>query len=149
MSGLGRSFMYALRGVRAALDERNMRVHICFAFYVTIAGFVTELSKLEWIAVLLSIALVISAECLNTALETVCDALHPGRHSAIGRAKDIAAGGTLVCAVAACIVGGIVFFNSEKVGRAMSFAAGNPILALCILLPLPAFLIWILGRKKK
>lgn len=58
---------------------------------------------------ILCIALVITAEALNTAVEELADALHPDEHPGIGRAKDVAAAGVLVAALLAAVVGALVF----------------------------------------
>ena len=63
----------------------------------------------EWIAVVLSAGLVFMAEVFNTALEYLADAVHPEADRGVGMAKDAAAGGVLVAAVAAATVGAIVF----------------------------------------
>jgi diacylglycerol kinase len=72
-------------------------------------GFFLSLSMGEWIALVLCIALVLVAELLNTAIEYLCDALHPDLHPEIGRAKDVAAGAVLIAALAAMTVGAILF----------------------------------------
>ncbi len=79
-----RCFFFALRGFAYAVrTQRNMRVHLCFAFYVILAGLVTGISQSEWLAVLLCIGFVTALECANTAVETMCDSLPPQkrRHS--------------------------------------------------------------------
>ena len=54
-------------------------------------------------------AAVWAAEALNTSLEFLADATSPGLHPLVKKAKDIAAGGVLVAAVASVIVGVIIF----------------------------------------
>ncbi len=49
------------------------------------------------------------AEAFNTALEALADAVHPERHEGVGRAKDVAAGGVLVAAIAAAVIGAAIF----------------------------------------
>ena len=49
------------------------------------------------------------AEMFNTALEKLCDHLHPEEHAAIGLVKDISAGAVLIIAIAAAINGAIIF----------------------------------------
>jgi diacylglycerol kinase (ATP) len=55
------------------------------------------------------IGMVWSAEALNSALELFADHLAPDDHPLVGKAKDIAAGGVLVAAIVAAVVGAIVF----------------------------------------
>ena len=57
-----------------------------------IAGFYFEISAIEWMVQLIAIALVMSAEALNSAIEEIADFIHPEYHKKIGYTKDIAAG---------------------------------------------------------
>jgi diacylglycerol kinase (ATP) len=59
--------------------------------------------------VVVAIGLVWTAEGFNTALEALVDLVSPDRHPLAGRAKDVAAGAVLCAAIAAAIVGAIVF----------------------------------------
>ena len=52
--------------------------------------------------------LVWSAEAMNSALELLADHLAPDDHPLVGKAKDIAAGGVLIAAIVAAVVGAIV-----------------------------------------
>lgn len=63
----------------------------------------------EWCLVLLCCGTVLAAECFNTALEKLADALHPERHPLVGQAKDVAAAGVLLLALASAATGAIVF----------------------------------------
>jgi diacylglycerol kinase len=107
-----RSFKYAFTGVKLGLKEHNMKVHIIVAGIVIILGFVFSITMDEWVAVLLSVGLVISMELMNTALEEVCDIVteaHPASYPKAGRPKDIGAGAVLVSALVAACVGLIIF----------------------------------------
>jgi diacylglycerol kinase (ATP) len=59
--------------------------------------------------VVLCIGMVVAAELVNTAIESVVDLVSPERHPLAAQAKDVAAAAVLVCAVAAAIVGLIIF----------------------------------------
>lgn len=100
----GRGFLTVLR------TEWNFRIHAVVALLVTIAGFVFRIDEGEWLAVVLSAGLVFMAEVFNTAMEYLADAVHPEADQGVGMAKDAAAGGVLIAAVAAAVVGVIVFF---------------------------------------
>jgi len=125
-----------------------MRIHLCVAFYVILAGIVTGISIAEWAAVLICIALVMAAECLNTAVETACNAVHPGNSQKVARVKDIAAGSVLICAAFSAAVGGIVFFRTEKIARAAQFAASRPVAAAAIVLTLPVWIYFVFFSMK-
>jgi len=104
-----RSFRAALTGLGSLLrGEPNARIHAVAALAVILAGFWLEVSRLEWCWLLAAIAAVFAAEALNTALESLADAVHPDPHPGVGRAKDAAAGAVLVVAFAAALVGLLV-----------------------------------------
>lgn len=106
------SFKYALTGIRLGLEEHNMRVHLMVTICVIVLGVIFSITVYEWIAVLLSIGLVLSTELINTALEEVCDAIaaaHKESYSTLGKPKDIGAGAVLVSAIIAASVGLIIF----------------------------------------
>ncbi len=95
--------MYALK------TQWNMRIHLLATIMVIFCGFLLDISKFEWIAVLLCCALVTSLELLNTAIETLADKLHPEQDKLIGTVKDVSAGAVLVASIFAAIIGGIIF----------------------------------------
>ena len=130
-------FKFALRGMLYTIKtEKNMRVHLCFAFYVVLAGFVTRITEAQWAAVLICIALVTAAECVNTAIERLCDTLHPGQSEGIMHAKDAAAAGVFCLAVVSAIIGSVIFLNCEKFQAAWEFCKAKPALAVLIVLTL-------------
>lgn len=145
-----KSFKYAFRGILNTIStERNMRVHLCFAFYVIIAGFVTHISAAEWAAVLICIGLVTALECLNTALESFCDTVHPEKAEGIKATKDAAAGAVLSAAIVSAVVGGIVFFNEQKVTAALEYFKHHTAAALVIILTLIPLGAFARGRKRE
>ncbi|MDR1591333.1 MAG: diacylglycerol kinase family protein [Prevotellaceae bacterium] len=104
------SFGCALRGWMWALrNERNMKIHTAVTLCVTAAGFILKITSLEWIAILICIGLVFSAELLNTAIEQLSDFVEPNMHPKVGIIKDIAAAGVFICAIISVITGIIVF----------------------------------------
>ena len=109
-SGRARSFGFAFRGMFLLLaTQRNSWIHALATVVVVVAGFVAGLSRMEWCAIVLACAGVWVAEALNTAVEFLGDAVSQEWHPLIERAKDVAAAGVLIAAVAAAVVGGIVF----------------------------------------
>lgn len=104
------SFGYAFRGVlQLFTTEAHAQIHLAAAVIVVIAALATGVSASEWLALIFAIVLVMAMEALNTALEALADALHPGHHPLVGKAKDIAAGAVLLCAFAAVLVACLVF----------------------------------------
>jgi diacylglycerol kinase len=72
-------------------------------------GFIYSISSIEWMFLVVSIGLVFIAEAFNTALEVDMNLTSPGFHPFARDVKDIAAGGVLVAAIVAFIVGCIIF----------------------------------------
>lgn len=104
------SFVDAGRGIATVFrTEWNFRIHFAIATIVTVAGLTFRISAGEWLAVILSAGLVLLAELFNTALEYLADAVHPEADRGVGMAKDAAAGAVLVAAIAAALVGAIIF----------------------------------------
>jgi diacylglycerol kinase len=107
-----KSFAAALRGLFIAIKrERHMKIHLAAAVAVFAAAYIFRVEPWAWSALTLTCALVITAELLNTAIERLCDKLDPDICPYIKDIKDIAAGAVLVCAVAAAIVGIIIFWR--------------------------------------
>lgn len=104
--GLAASFGYAFAGLAAAWrTQRNLRIHAGLAVAVVAAGLLLHLTPLGWGIVALAIGLVAAAELFNTALEAVVDLTSPQDHPLAKRAKDVAAAGVLVAALAAAAAG--------------------------------------------
>ena len=106
---LAASFSYAGEGLAyALLSQRNMKIHIAFAALAVIVGALFRIDAASWLAVIVCIALVISLECLNTALEALVDLVSPEYHVLAKRVKDCAAAAVAVCAVASVIVEAVI-----------------------------------------
>lgn len=104
-----RSFRYAGNGLAALVREQlNARIHAAATCAVILAGAFFGVSRLEWCALVLAMMAVWGAEALNTALEHLADAAIPEEHPLIGKAKDAAAAGVLLCAIGAVAVGLLV-----------------------------------------
>ena len=144
-----RCFYYALRGVRRTVEtQRNMRIHLAAAFYVLLAGAVCGIPAGQWCAVLLCIALVTALECLNTAVEAVCDTITTEYSKTIETAKDAAAGAVLCAAVLSAVVGAVIFFNGACLGAALRFAKDHPLGAAAIVLTVPLWIRFIFRMRR-
>ncbi len=111
-----RSFKYALSGIiYCILCERNMRIHTVISLYVLFFARFYDFSCVQYILIFLTIASVMSAEMINTAFEKVCDKISQQRSFMIKIVKDIAAGAVLVNAIAAFIIGTVLFFQVDKI----------------------------------
>ncbi|NTV65305.1 MAG: diacylglycerol kinase family protein [Oscillochloris sp.] len=110
LSALISSFGYALAGIWYLVrTQRNAQIHVLAAACAVALGATLRIARWEWLALVLVIALVIAAEGMNTAVEAVVDLVTSTRHPLAKIAKDVAAGTVLICAIAAVIVGCIVF----------------------------------------
>jgi diacylglycerol kinase (ATP) len=105
-----RSFVYAGRGIQTMLvTQHNARIHAAASVLVAATGFILEVSRFEWLVLILAVVAVWTAESLNTALEFLCDVASPEFHPLVEKSKDVAAGAVLICAVGAAVAGAIVF----------------------------------------
>jgi diacylglycerol kinase len=110
--GVAASFGYALAGLAAAWrTQRNLRIHAVLAVGVVAAGVLLRLAPLAWAIIALAIGLVVAAELFNTALEAVVDLASPQDHPLAKRAKDVAAAGVLIAALAAAAAGVAVLYG--------------------------------------
>lgn len=108
-----RSFLFAIQGFRTAVrQERNIKVMLAGGAAAIVLGFVLHIDAVSWAVVLLCCALVISAELVNTAIETTIDLVSPEFHPLAGRAKDIAAAAVWVASAFAAAIGLVVFLNA-------------------------------------
>lgn len=105
-----KSFTYAFSGVWILLKtQHNSWIHLFATVCVIFFGFYFAIGTMEWIAIILAIASVWVAELLNTAVEFLADTITLEQHPKIKKAKDTAAGGVLIAAIGAAVVGVIVF----------------------------------------
>ena len=108
-----RSFLFALQGFRTALrQERNIKVMLAGGAFAVAMGLILRIDAVSWAIVLVCCGMVIAAELLNTAIETVVDLVSPEFHPLAGRAKDIAAAAVWILSVLVAAVGIIVFANA-------------------------------------
>lgn len=107
----GKSFYYALQGIWFTLrSQHNAWLHLLAAILVCLAGWICNVSAADWRWLIALIMLVWFAELVNTAFEYLCDVVAPEFHPAVKRAKDIAAGAVLICALGAALIGMLVFW---------------------------------------
>lgn len=108
-----RSFLFALQGFRTALrQERNIKVMLAGGAFAVAMGLILRIDAVSWAVVLVCCGMVIAAELLNTAIETVVDLVSPEFHPLAGQAKDIAAAASWVLSLTAAVVGVIVYANA-------------------------------------
>jgi diacylglycerol kinase (ATP) len=110
-TGRIRSFRYAIAGIlRMIRCQHNAWVHFAMTIAVVGAGFFFQLSRFEWCWIVLAMSIVWTAEALNTSFEFLADAASPEFHPIVRDAKDVAAGAVLITAIAATVIGAIIFW---------------------------------------
>lgn len=110
IGGRIKSVQYAAKGGWILLTTEHSIIAQCtIAIIMTIIGFWADLSPSEWMFQLFAIGLLLVAEAANTAVEYLCDFIHPERHKKIGFIKDIAAGIPFIAAIFAIIIGLIIY----------------------------------------
>jgi diacylglycerol kinase (ATP) len=104
------SFNFAFEGIIHVLrTQRNLRLHFVIAALVMIAAVAFDVTRLELIALLISITFVLVAEMLNSAIEAAVDMASTSFDPLAKLAKDVAAGAVLIAAINAVAVGYLVF----------------------------------------
>jgi len=111
LNGRAKSLAFAVEGlVFMFRTQHNAWLHALATLSVIVLGLYLDVSAADWRWLVAAMAMVWGAEALNTAVEYVCDVVAPNFHLAVKRAKDIAAGGVLIAAVAAAIIGTLTFW---------------------------------------
>ncbi len=104
------AFRFAFEGLAYLLrTQPHARIHLAMTVAVVAVGWWLGVSTLAWVALTLAIGAVWVAEAFNTAVEAVVDLTSPDFHPLAKVAKDVAAAGVLLAAVAAVVVGLLVF----------------------------------------
>ncbi len=106
-----RSYGFALKGIRLLFAENNVKIQLVAAAIAIALGFKYNITANHWLIIAICIGMVLTAEAFNTALEKLCDHLHPQQHVGIGKVKDLAAGAVLIIAVTAAATGCLIFWQ--------------------------------------
>lgn len=105
-----KSFVYAWNGIKILFhSQTNARFHAIAAVVAILLGAALGLNSVEWIALAFTIAFVLVLEAINTSLELLTDLVSPEYHPLAGKVKDVAAGAVLIGAIAAILIGTILF----------------------------------------
>ncbi len=110
-----RKFLYALIGLWVTVkEEKSLLTHILITAVVIGLGIWVKLSITHWTILIITIAMVMGFEVLNTAMEALVDMISFQYNLKVKKVKDIAAGATLLVAIAAIIVGLLIFIPEFK-----------------------------------
>lgn len=102
----------AINGIiYATTTQGNIKRQLIIAVLVVIISLFFDLSKAEFLIFMFTIVLIIFAEMVNTAIETVVDLYTDLYHPKAKIAKDVAAGGVVITAINAVIVAYFLFFD--------------------------------------
>ena len=103
-------FRDALRGLKFGIrGHSSFFVHFFFAALVIAAARALECSVEQWSLLILCIGFVLTAELINSAIETLHRGLDPETRERTWKSLDIAAGAVLFASITAAIVGAIIF----------------------------------------
>jgi len=107
-----RSFGYAFKGIGTLFRTQvHARIHAVAIAAIAVQGLWVGLEAWEWCALVGCMALVISLEAVNTAVELLADKISPAHDELVGKAKDVAAGAVLLAVVLSGVVWALVFWG--------------------------------------
>jgi diacylglycerol kinase len=107
-----KSVPYAFRGIISLIkNDNNFRIHLLAVVVVIIVGFWIQLTESEWLAVIITMGVVLAFEAMNTAVETIIDLVSPDYHDLAKKTKDVAAGAVLLFVFAALGVASVIIWN--------------------------------------
>ena len=97
--------------IYATTTQSNIKKQLIIAVIVVIISLFFNLNRAEFLCFLFTIVLIIFAEMVNTAIETVVDLYIDVYHPKAKIAKDVAAGGVVITTINALIVAYFLFFD--------------------------------------
>jgi len=119
------AFGHAFRGWWYVLKtQQNAWIHSLFATAVILVGLWVGLQPFDWAVIVLTIAMVFTAEFINTAIEAVVDLASPVHHPLAKVGKDVGAGAVLVSALAGIVIG-LLIIGPPLWARLITLFAGN------------------------
>lgn len=129
-----------------------MRFHFFTVVLVLLIGLLLRLSRVEMAILFIVVSGVLVTEMINTAIESVVDMVTQAYHPLAKLAKDIAAGAVLIASITAAIVGGLLFFGSNKLAQLHLQIKNDPqpvvvILTTCVLVLIVVLISKVKGGK--
>lgn len=117
----GHSFQHAFRGWWFVLrTQRKAWIHAVITTLVVILAIWLNLPLRDWAILLVTVALVWTAEFINTALEAVVDLASPQNHPLAKVGKDVGAAAVLIAALTSILVG-LLILGPPLVEKIASF----------------------------
>jgi diacylglycerol kinase (ATP) len=100
LARIGRAFTNTLGGFREGLaTEAAIKQEAAIVLIALPVSFFVADNLWTWVALTGSLVLLLAVEFLNTAIERLCNHLHPEKHEAIKVTKDLASAGVF-CVIA-------------------------------------------------
>lgn len=146
-----KSLSHALDGIfTSCREERNLRFHIVIANLICVFAFLYGIDSVKWGILFLAIALVISAELFNTAIEKAVDTATKEQNPDAKLAKDAAAGSVLFSAIMSVIIGVCIFDDTAQITYTLKrIFTEAKILIPCIILGILDVLFLLKFKNKK
>ena len=141
---LHQSFRAAWCGIQQVVrNERNFRIHITVMFYVLLFAWLGQVENTQLAVLCACFGLVLSAELFNTAIELLCDRISTRYEQLLGKIKDVAAAGVLVCALTAAAAGLFIFLSAPVLTTILKTLYTVPWLTIAIICTIPCALLFI------
>jgi diacylglycerol kinase len=105
------SFKVAHQGLRHALvSQKSFQIQVVAGIFVFLAAWLLDFNRIEWLILIIAVALVLTAELLNTVVEVIVDlAVKEKLIPDAKLAKDVSAAAVLLLSILAVVVGLILF----------------------------------------
>jgi diacylglycerol kinase len=110
LTSRARAFRYAFNGWWIVIrTQRNAWIHAVVSVAVILVSIWLRLSTHDWAMIIIAIAMVWTAEFINTALEAVVDLATDRAHHDLARVgKDVGAAAVLIAAISAALIGFLI-----------------------------------------
>ncbi|AZA53838.1 MULTISPECIES: diacylglycerol kinase family protein [Chryseobacterium] len=111
LKGRAKSLTYTFKGAFLLLKtEHSIMTQSFIGVVFVVLGFYFKITKVEWMFQILGFGLILTAESLNTAVEKLCDFVHPEYHKKIGFVKDIASGAMTFAVISVLILLTLIYY---------------------------------------
>lgn len=129
------SLKHAFEGIIFALKtETNFKIHTVFSILVLTICLFLKLSNVEICIIFITIGLVLTAELINTAIESIVDLICKDNYNELAKiAKDTAAGAVLIQAFISLLVAYFIIFKKFFIIN-NKFITDYFVLIICLLL---------------
>jgi len=105
LTRIGRAFWNTMGGFREGLStEAAIKQEAALLLVALPVSFFIATNVWIWVALIGSLIMLLAAEFLNTAIERLCNHLHPEKHVAIKVTKDLASAGVFCVIALAALV---------------------------------------------